>query len=301
MSFALSKAIEDIGDLDQCYTYLEKANRLRKQEVGFDTLLYAKHFDTIQKRFEGVDFPAPSNQDVKTKRPIFVLGMPRSGTSLTEQILSSHSQVFGAGELEALRQSILPFVSKNSLDNAAGPIRDAYLSALNDFGTDQPVFVDKMPSNFMWIGFIALAFPEAKIVHMRRDPRAVCWSVFKTCFQDTGPGLAFSWDLQDVISYYKLYEQMMAHWKGRLPDRVYDLSYEALTQNQEEETRKLLAHCELDWEDQCLSFHKNKRMVGTASSLQVREKIYQGSSEAWRKFEPYVGERMQNLMDALEK
>ena len=293
--FALSKAYEDLGDLEQAFAALAEANALRKAEIGFDTERYNQQFEKIKKRFENVSLPPTNDAKTKSKRPIFVLGMPRSGTSLVEQILASHSQVYGAGELEAMRRASLPYLSENSLDNASMPIRKAYLSFLKDLDVKEPVFVDKMPSNFLWIGFMALAFPDAKIVHMKRDPRAVCWSVFKSHFAQAGPALAYTWDLDDAVQYYQLYEQLMDFWKTILPDRIYEQSYEALTENQEEETRKLLAQCDLDWEDQCLSFHENKRKVSTVSSLQVREKMYQGSSEAWRKFEPFIGDSFKPL------
>ncbi|MEG3617370.1 sulfotransferase [Magnetovibrio sp. PR-2] len=293
--FALAKAYEDLGDLRKSYSYLSEANAMRKAEGGFDPGRYPQIFEKIQQRFENITFPEPTAANPKRQRPIFILGMPRSGTSLVEQILASHSQVYGAGELEAMRRASLPYLSDNSLDNAAAAIRRTYFSFLKDFDVQEPVIVDKMPSNFLWIGFIALAFPDAKIVHMKRDPRAVCWSVFKSYFEESGPALAYALDLDDTVHYYKLYEQLMDFWRRVLPGRIYEQSYEALTERQEDETRQLLAHCELDWENQCLSFHENKRVVNTVSALQVRKKMYQGSSEAWRKFEPFIGDKFKTL------
>ena len=143
-----------------------------------------------------------------------------------------------------------------------------------------------MPSNFRYIGFILSAFPEAKIIHLKRDARATCWSIYKNYFDSDGIG--YSYDQNDLAQYYGLYSDLMSFWHERFPDQIYDICYEDLTTNQEDETRKLLEYCDLDWDEKCLNFHSNKRAVKTASALQVRKKMYQGSSEAWKKYEAYL-------------
>ena len=140
--------------------------------------------------------------------------------------------------------------------------------------------------NFRNIGFILSAFPEAKIIHLKRDARATCWSIYKNNFHQKGIG--YGNNLDDLAGFYGLYTDLMDFWHQTFPDKIYDLCYEDLTTNQEEETRKLLEYCELDWDENCLNFHKNKRAVKTASSLQVRQKMYQGSSEAWKQHEVYL-------------
>ncbi len=165
-------------------------------------------------------------------------------------------------------------------------IRKSYLSGLTKIGASEPYITDKMPLNFRWIGFIFAATPEAKIVHVRRDARATCWSNFKHYFSRKGHG--FANDLQDVAEYYKMYIDLMAFWHEKFLGRIYDLNYEALTEHQEDETRKLLEYIGLNWEDQCLEFHKTKRAVQTAAATQVRQKMYQGSSEEWRKYEKHL-------------
>ncbi len=150
-----------------------------------------------------------------------------------------------------------------------------------------------MPLNFRWIGFILTAMPEAKVINLQRDPVATCWSVFKHYFSSKGTGYAY--DLVDVAEYYKMYVSLMDFWRARFPNKIYDLDYEALTENQEEETRKLLKYCNLGWEDQCLEFHKTKRAVKTASSFQVRQAMYKGSSDAWRKYEAHIQPMLQAL------
>ena len=164
-------------------------------------------------------------------------------------------------------------------------VRHAYIKFLEEMGTTEKIIVDKMPLNFRWAGFIQRIFPEAIIVHQVRSPMATCWSCYKCHFTD---GNGFSCDQENLARFYNLYLEIMSFWREQGFPNFYDLNYEALTQNQEEETRKLLDFCDLEWEEQCLSFHKTDRKVATASSQQVRQKMYTGSSEAWKKFEPYL-------------
>jgi hypothetical protein len=219
--------------------------------------------------------------------------MIRSGTSLVEQIIASHHAVYGAGELTTLADLIEPIVRDHlAQDNYQLPekaflsIRQQYLDALSMFNAPEDVITDKMPLNFQYIGFILSAFPEAKIVHLQRDARATCWSIYKHYFSSTGNGWAYNID--DLAGFYGLYTDLMDFWHQTFPGKIYDLCYEDLTTNQEKETRKLLEYCELDWDENCLNFHTNKRAVKTASALQVRQKMYQGSSEAWKKHEAYL-------------
>jgi len=289
LEFALSKVNERLGHDDNCFAHLARGNALRKKILGYafenDRHVYA-HIKGLFENLAEQDF-TPSPRMEMSPRPIFILGMPRSGTSLVEQILASHSAVYGAGELQALKRAVGPYLKSWDVDNAARGIRKAYEKVLHQLPTDRPVVSDKMPLNAMLIGFIRIAMPEAKIVHTCRDPRAVCWSNFKTYFP--APALGYTCDLEDVAHFYKLYEDMMAFWKDLFPGAIYDLSYEALTENQEAETRKLLDHCELSWEDRCLAFHQTKRAVKTASSSQVRKGLYKGSSDDWRRYERHLG------------
>ena len=151
----------------------------------------------------------------------------------------------------------------------------------------------------MFIGFILTAVPDAKIINLQRDPIATCWSIFTHYFSNNGNGYAY--DLVDVAEFYKVYINLMDFWRETFPNQIYDLNYETITENQEEETRKLLKYCNLDWEDQCLEFHKAKRAVTTASSVQVRQEMYKGSSEAWRKYETHIQPMLQALKSLTEK
>lgn len=288
LSFALGKAFEDLGDPDNAFSYLAKANSLRKQELRYDISSDQAFFAKIKSVFSG-ELPVPDvSGSVKSRQPVFILGMPRSGTSLVEQILASHSGVHGAGELRLLDQSVstIEWQSGQISAHQLQSVRDSYLSGLEKLAVSESYVTDKMPLNFQRIGFIVAALPEAKIIHVKRDARATCWSCFKNYFSEKGNG--FAYDLHDVAEYFRMYTDLMAFWHEKYPGRIYDLSYEALTENQEEESRNLLEYVGLDWEDQCLSFHENRRAVRTASAVQVRQKMYQGSSEEWRRYETHL-------------
>ena len=236
----------------------------------------------------------------QAKSTIFIVGMPRSGTSLVEQIISSHHQVHGAGEMGELIKFIPPLLNQMMLENSNSikekdleSIRIYYQGALSMMSVSENIVTDKSPLNFEYIGFILSAFPEAKIVHLKRDARATCWSIYKYLFNTDGNG--FSFDQQDLAEYFALYNDLMSFWHDLFPNKIYDICYEDLTINQEEETRKLLDYCDLDWDENCLDFHKNKRAVKTVSSLQVRQKIYQGSSEAWKNYKSYLKPLIEGL------
>lgn len=299
LGFALAKAHEDIGDFDEAFRLYVENNRLRKEELGYSIEQDRALFRQIQSVF-GASSPVLHADEVAPgpHRPVFIVGMPRSGTSLVEQILASHPQVFGAGELETMRQATQPLVEQlqniGPLDKTAlSRLRRQYLHEFERLKTVRPVITDKMPVNFRWLGFILAAFPEAKVINLNRDPVATCWSIFKHYFP--ARGLGFAWDLADLAEYFGLYRHLMAFWHERFPGRIYELDYERLTENQEAETRRLLEYCDLEWHDDCLNFHRTNRAVSTASSTQVRQKLYTGSSQAWRKYEKHLAPLIQDL------
>jgi len=292
LNFALAKSYEDMESNNEQFEFLEEGNRLRKKELNYSIERDLKLFSRIKSAFN----PLPSDVNRTTfksdsLRPIFILGMPRSGTSLVHQILDSHKQVHGAGELNNLNKSIFPFINENNNKNQNGfseknllSIREQYLDSLISLNIKEKVIVDKMPLNFRYVGFILYAFPEAKILHMKREPMAICWSIYKSFFN----GNAYSFNQEDLAQYYGLYSDLMSFWNKLFPNQIYDVCYENLTTNQEYETRNLLKYCELEWDENCLNFHKNKSAIKTTSSMQVRQKMYQGSSEAWKKYESYL-------------
>ena len=228
--------------------------------------------------------------------PIFIVGMPRSGTTLVEQIISSHSQVTGAGELSFATQFGAPIARGLSDSNTDSLLnfREKYLKKLKSISNGNLIITDKMPQNFLIIGLLAAAFPEAKIVHVKRNPAAVCWGNYKQYF--TPKSFGYCYAIDDVISYHKMYQNLMEFWGNSLSKRIYNLDYELLTGNQESETRQLIEYLGLDWDDKCLWPQNNTRSVATASSLQVRQKVYQGSSEQWKKYQPFLNGAFDGLL-----
>lgn len=287
ISFALSKAELDLKNVDEGMRQLNLGNALQKERLEYNIEKDVKRFARIKEAFLGGRQGTPLTGSSALKRPIFVVGMPRSGTSLTEQILASHSEVFGAGELSFLNRAFQGSDwMKGKVENIElEKIRSEYLEEISCL-TDKGIIVDKHPLNFRWVGFIAQAFPEASIVHTRRDPMAICWSNYKQFYP--AQVMSFTFDQRDIAEYYKLYRDLMDFWHERFPGRIYDLDYERLTENQEEESRKLLDAVNLNWEDGVLDFHKTERAVLTASKKQVRKKMYQGSSRAWEKYRPWL-------------
>ena len=292
--FALAKAYEDLGMQDKLFDVLHKGNQLRKEELNYSHDHTLNEYLKLRNLFNIIPtIPEKILSSESSKiRPIFIVGMPRSGTSLVEQIISSHHEIYGAGELNTLNKLITPMVTAYSgvntklSEKTILAIRKEYLDFLSSLNTPERIITDKMPINFKYIGFILRAFPEAKIINLKRDSRAICWSIYKNYFP--GNGLGFAFNMEDLAGYYNSYNELMNFWHQSFPNKIYDITYEDLTTNQEEETKKLLKYCELEWDNNCLNFHTNKRAVKTTSSLQVRKKMYQGSSQAWKKHEEYL-------------
>jgi len=292
LNFALSKVYEDLENHKEQFKYLNEANSLRKKELNYSIERDQKLFSRIKETFNNPPFEINFTKfKIKSIKPIFIVGMPRSGTSLVHQILDSHSEVKGLGELNNINKFVVPLLKSFNKEKVECfsetqllTLRKQYLDSLPISESNENIVVDKMPLNFRYIGFILSCFPEAKVIHMNRDPMATCWSIFKYEFR----GNSYSFNQEDIASYFGLYSDLMNFWRGIFPGKIYDLCYEDLTSNQEEETQKLLAHCELDWDEKCLNFQDNKTAVKTTSSMQVRKKMYQGSSEAWKKYQNYL-------------
>jgi tetratricopeptide (TPR) repeat protein len=301
LSFALAKAFEDLGDSEQAFKYYSKGNRLRKKYLKYDISQDIELFEKLKANYSKIEKNSLEGEGFSNKlKPIFIVGMPRSGTTLVEQIISSHSQVSGGGELPFVSQygaSIALGLSKvdtNTLHN----FRKNYLKKLEVLSNNSPVITDKMPQNFRYIGLLAAAFPEAKIVHTKRNPIATCWANYKQYF--TSNTLGYCYGLNDVVEYYTLYQNLMKFWETQLASRIYNFDYELLTTNQESETKKLINYLGLGWEESCLSPQDNKRSVATASNTQVRKKVYQGSSQKWKKFKPFLNGAFDSLDSSLK-
>lgn len=304
LEYTLFSALDKAGKPERAFPHLERANRVRRELEPYNIARQGERFEAVRRMFSQAprtletddiaDIPAPY-------RPIFIVGMPRSGTSLVEQILASHSLVHGAGELAGIDRAMAGAGWKSE-DIGEEPTRDmlrAFRRAYFDFTTrldiDKPVFTDKAPLNFRWIGFALAAMPEARVLVMRRDARATCWSNYSHMF--TGRANNFGCDMVDTARMYHMHLEMTDFWLSVFPDRAAIVPYEALTENQELETRKILAAAGLEWEDACLEFHKTRRAVRTSSFVQVRKKMYKGSSEAWRSYEPFLGPMLELLAD----
>ena len=295
-NFTLAKVYEDIGDHENQFKFLNEANRLRKEESGYKFEKDLRLFSNIKETFKNPPKPLTTSIIKSSKvSPIFILGMPRSGTSLVHQIISNHHRVYGAGELTKLNKFVTPYLkdSKNKQITKKDLIfiRENYTKELLGLNVTESIIVDKMPLNFRYIGFILTAFPDSKIIHMNRDSMAVCWSIYKYFF----PGNTYSYNQKDIAAYYCLYEDLMDFWKKKFPNKIYDLSYEELTINQKFETQELLKYCDLEWDENCLNFYKNTTAVKTTSAIQVKKKMYQGSSDALKKYEAYLKPLLKGL------
>ena len=292
LGYALAKELEDMGRHDEAYAELAAANAARKRDLGYDFASDAAMFDALEAGF-ATDVLA--GRGLSDPAPIFVIGMPRTGTTLVDRILSSHPDVGSAGELQAM-----PLAVKQAAATPSRVVVDA-ATILASLGADpqslgerymaratphRPAnrvrFVDKLPANILYVGHIARALPDARIVCLRRNPMDTVWSNFKNLFAPGSPYYFYSNDLMDTARYYARFDRLMAFWQRRFPGRVLELSYEALVADQEGETRRLLAHCGLDWDASTLAFHENQAAVATPSAAQVRRPINADAVGRWR-------------------
>ena len=289
LSFALAKMYEDIGDLNQAFNHLSEGNSLRKKLLNYSIKVDKNQFNSLKKT---QPYLLKSSLEIKKCSdkllPVFIVGMPRSGTTLVEQIISSHTAVTGAGELNYADKygGKLSINSKSVTKMALSDFRKKYLFELSKVSNGNCIVTDKMPQNFLFIPLICAALPEAKIIHIQRDAAATCWSNYKKYFDSKD--LGYCYNLNDLVKYYNLYKDLMRMWQSEYNDRIYNLNYENLTIDQENQSKKLIKHLGLNWEEACLSPEKNKRSVRTASQQQVRKKVYKGSSDIWHKYIPYL-------------
>ncbi len=283
----LSKCYFDIDKIDLAFDCLDKCNSLKRKNSNFSMKEQQILFSKIKSFFSDIN-----NNDldfkykIKTK-PIFIIGMPRSGTSLIEQILSTHSKIHGAGELNYLQKIIEKsgLEKPNNMMNYFNEIRKYYYDQTTKI-SNSSFIIDKLPSNFRWVGFIIKAFPEAKIIHIERNPMAVCWSNYKNFFLDNG--LDFNLTQKDVAKYYSMYSNLMNFWNTKYKNKILNIKYEIFVQNFEENSKKILNYLDLRWEDQLLEYQKTNRPVTTASHQQVREKIKKDTSEKWKIYSNYL-------------
>ena len=289
LNYTFAKMNEDIGDFKAAFENYQAGGAIRQKLLGYDKGQDEWLFNKIKIANSNIKENCLNEKNRQKKlTPIFILGMPRSGTTLVEQIVSSHSQIQGAGELKFLGNAggSIGLGKKEATREILCEVRKSYLTELMKISSGKPFVTDKMPHNFLYIGLILNAIPEAKIIHVERNPAATCWSNFKHYF--SADGLGYSYNLRDTVSYFKRYQDLMDFWNRKYPEQIHNFNYDKLTLEQEKQTKRLIAYLNLDWEEQCLLPQKNKRSVRTASQLQIRKKIYKGSSEVWRKFEPFL-------------
>lgn len=293
IGYALAKECEDIGAAADSFRHLAAANAVQRSQLDYDFAQDAAMFDTIERAFADPAYFAGGS--VVADAPIFVLGMPRTGTTLVDRILSSHPRAESAGELQAMPLAIkhaAATTSRRVIDAAtiaavanASPdvIGHAYLARAGQHRRRADGrFIDKLPANFLYIGHIARALPNASIVCLRRNAMDTVYANYKNLFATTSTYYHYSYNLVETARYYARFDRLMALWRGLFPGRVVEIGYEALVDDQEAETRRLLTHCRLDWDPACLDFHANTAPVATPSAAQVRRPMYRDAVARWR-------------------
>lgn len=290
LAYGLAKELEDLGEYARAFAALKRGADARKRLLSYDVADDERAMAEIASTFDA-QFFSRDTRGREDARPIFILGLPRSGTTLVDRILSSHSQVESLGEVSDFATALMRAVpsARNKFDlirRSAGidfaALGDTYCRSTAAVGSGAARRIDKTPINFLYLGLIARAMPNATIIHVRRGAMDVCYAMYKTLFRMAYP---FSYDQGDLARYFIAYRRLMAHWRAMLPGRFLDVDYEELVANQEIVTRRLVAHCRLDWEEACLAFERNDRPSLTASSAQIRQKMYGTSVGLWRHYE----------------
>ena len=307
LHFALGKIGDDIGEVEYAAAHLRAANRLVHDTIRFDTASHARAVDAVMETFDDEFFASRSDAGTSCERPVFIVGMPRSGTSLVEQILATHPAVHGGGErrdIDRIARRIwqvtgsrerYPRCAANLTLEHAAILGQQYLESGPQPAAELQRVTDKLPTNFLHLGLIALLLPKARIVHCRRDPRDVALSVFAQQFAE---GHVWAYAFEDIAAFYSVYQRLMAHWRAVLPKPFLELDYEELVRGPEPVCRRLLAFCGLEWDSGCLEFHRNRRVVDTASNWQVRQPLYRHSVGRWRLYAPHLPELVSSLEQA---
>lgn len=302
LNYALAKELEDLGEYEASFAALSRGAAARRRRMAYDVRNDVTAMDTIRTLFDS-RYAEQSPSTVRRKGPIFVLGLPRSGTTLVDRIVSSHSQVESMGEINDFALSLTRLgkaADKAALLRASVTIDPellgtAYVNSVGNYGNNRPYFIDKTPANFLYLGLIARALPGVPVLHVRRHPVDSCLAMYRTLFR---MGYPFSYDLDDLADYYIAYDRLMKHWHSVFPGLMLDVSYEELVEQQEVVTRRIIEHCNLTFEPACLQFEKNQSPVATASAAQVRRPIYRDAVARWRRYEQQLGPLVRKLKDA---
>jgi len=290
LCYALAKEYEDLGDYGTSFEYLERGASKRRSIMGYRVAGDVNVMERLRKVFDK-ELMSGDTRGCDETGPIFVIGLPRSGTTLVDRILSSHSAVDSLGEINNFAYALMHTIGRSAdkpklIDLSAQvdftELGQRYVDSTKSYGKSGPFLIDKTPLNYLYVGLITLALPNARIVHIHRNPMDSCYAMYRTLFR---AGFPFSYDFDDLGKYYVAYRQLMAHWREAVPNAVMDVSYEALVDDQEAISRQVIAYCGLDWEPACLEFHKNASAVLTASSAQVRRPVYRDALQRWRRYE----------------
>jgi tetratricopeptide (TPR) repeat protein len=307
LHFTLGKLLDDAGEYDRAFRHFRRGNELTGN--AFDPKLYAEYVDAIIATFNADFVRRSPRASGRADQLIFIVGMPRSGTTLLEQILDSHPQVRGCGELsdigdmayalpetlgikERYPQGVVSLTTEH-----CDKLAERYLRRVKALSAGAGFVTDKMPQNFNVLGLIAQLFPGAKVIHCMRDPLDTCLSCYFQYFRLHHTAMAFSTDLAHLGAYYRQYQRLMEHWRTVLDIPMLDVSYEKLVADQEQGTREILAFCGLQWDERCLKFYESGRFIDTASLHQVAKPIYQKSVLRWKHYEPYLEPLMKALLD----
>lgn len=303
LDFALGRAYDQRGDHERAFAHFLEGGRLKRATLDYDAEKTAARIADIMRIFDRESIARLGGGGNPSVLPVFVLGMPRSGTTLVEQIIASHPAVHGAGELPDLMEiatgvtagaeSLFPGGMQALCPEVLAGMGGWYVAGLQRRAPEAQRITDKMPANFLAVGLIHLMLPSAKIIHVNRDPVDTCLSCFTHLFSG---GQEFSYDLAELGRYYADYARLMGHWRRVLPEGAFlEVRYEDIVADQEAQSRRLIRYCGLEWDDACLDFHNNRRAVRTSSMVQVRQPIYKSSVERWRNYEKFL----EPLFDAL--
>ena len=306
LNFALAKAYEDLEDYDRSFQHLLEGNALKRRSIRYDQAATMDQLNRTKDVFTIELMDALRDVGDPSTAPIFIVGMPRSGTTLVEQILASHPKVFGAGELNHVINAVAKLALRNEGTTAGFPevvtsmrgeafsqFGATYVSAIRALAPNAERVTDKMPLNFAYAGLIHLALPNARIIHVRRDPLDTCFSCFSKLFAEDQP---YSYHLGELGRFYRSYQSLMEHWRAILPPGVMlDVDYEEVTANLDMQARRIIRHCGLDWNDACLRYYQINRPVRTASAVQVRQPIYSSSIGRWRPYQHWLRPLMEGL------
>ena len=307
--FALGKACEDAGDYDRAWSYYHSGNQRQRPLVSYDPVGFESRHEEIAEVFSREFLEQHAGEGFESDAPIFIVGLPRSGSTLIEQVLASHSQVEGTLELSTLGKIAIS-TGRYRRENREypGAVRELRGRDFRAFGqqyiddtrvfrmTDRPRFTDKLPNNYSHIGFAHLILPNARIINARRHPLDSLLGSYKQLF---GQGQNFTYDMNELALYYRQYHETMRHWHRVLPGKVLDVHYEETVGDFEAQVRRILAHCGLPFEEACLRFHETERAVRTASSEQVRQPLYTRALGTWRRYEKHLGPWQEELADII--